>query len=85
MIALSIDALVCLVVLATASAAVFGRELVAGIVFFLAFGIGLSIAWVRLDAVDLALAEAAIGTSLTGVLLMGAWARLRRLGGRNAR
>lgn len=79
MIALAIDALVCLVVLATAVAAVAGRDLLTGIVFFLALGIALAIAWVRLDAVDLALAEAAIGTGLTGVLLMTAWARLRRI------
>ncbi len=80
MIGTAIDGLVCLLLVATALAAVAGRDLLAGIVFFLAFGIGLAVAWVRLDAVDLAIAEAAIGTGLTGVLLMGAWARLRTLG-----
>src|SRR6202012_4677383 len=37
----------------------------------------LAIAWVRLAAVDVALTEAAIGGGMTGMLLLGAAARLR--------
>ncbi len=39
---------------------------------FIAFGVVVALIWARLDAPDLALAEAAIGAGLTGVLLMHA-------------
>ena len=38
----------------------------------------LALVWVRLAAVDVALTEAAIGSGVTGALLIGAAARLRR-------
>jgi multisubunit Na+/H+ antiporter MnhB subunit len=41
-------------------------------VLFIAFGLLMSIAWVRLMAPDIALAEAAIGAGVTGVLLIDA-------------
>src|SRR5262249_15990988 len=44
----------------------------------------LALVWVRLDAVDVALTEAAIGGGLTGGLLLGAAARLRGSGTRAA-
>ncbi len=43
-----------------------------GIALFIAFGLVLSLAWARLKAPDIALAEAAIGTGLTGALLLAA-------------
>lgn len=46
------------------------------VVLFIAFGLVLSLVWVRLDAPDVALAEAAIGAGLTGALLLSALARL---------
>jgi multisubunit Na+/H+ antiporter MnhB subunit len=54
------------------------RRTFAAVVGFLAYGFLLSIAWVALDAIDVALTEAAIGGGLTGVLLIGAAARLRQ-------
>ncbi len=51
-------------------------ELFRAIVLFIAFGLLMALAWVRLDAPDVALAEAAIGAGLTGALLLGALARL---------
>jgi multisubunit Na+/H+ antiporter MnhB subunit len=42
------------------------------VVLFVAFGLLMALAWVRLSAPDIALAEAAIGTGITGVLLMDA-------------
>lgn len=51
-------------------------DLFRGIVLFVAFGLLMALAWVRLDAPDIALAEAAIGAGLTGALLMAALARL---------
>jgi len=52
-------------------------ELFKAIVLFVAFGLLMALAWVRLNAPDVALAEAAIGAGLTGALLMAALARLR--------
>ena len=45
------------------------------VVLFIAFGLVLALTWARLGAPDLALAEAAIGAGLTGVLLLGVLAR----------
>jgi multisubunit Na+/H+ antiporter MnhB subunit len=53
------------------------RETFAAVVGFVVYGLFLALVWVRLDAVDVALAEAAIGGGLNGVLLLGAAARLR--------
>ncbi len=39
----------------------------------------MALAWVSLDAPDVALAEAAIGAGLTGALLMAALARLQNI------
>ena len=39
---------------------------------FIAFGLLMALAWVRLDATDIALAEAAIGAGITGALLLDA-------------
>jgi energy-converting hydrogenase B subunit D len=55
-----------LILLWLAWAALGSRDLFRGIVLFIAFGLVLSMAWVRLGAPDVALAEAAIGAGLTG-------------------
>ena len=47
--------------------------------FFIAFGLLLALAWVRLEAPDVALAEAAIGAGLTGALLLSALSRLNSI------
>ena len=51
-------------------------DLFKAIVLFVAFGLFMALAWARLAAPDVALAEAAIGAGLTGALLMAAFARL---------
>jgi len=53
-------------------------DLFRAVVMFIAFGLLLTLAWVRLQAPDLALAEAAIGAGLTGALLLDAVGHLRR-------
>jgi len=53
-------------------AAVSSRDSQRSVVFFIAFGLLLAIIWARLNAPDLALAEAAIGAGLSGVLLLSA-------------
>lgn len=52
-------------------------DLFKAVVLFVSFGLLMALAWVRLAAPDVALAEAAIGAGLTGALLMAALARLR--------
>ena len=47
-------------------------HLFTGVVMFIAFGLLMALAWVRLDATDIALAEAAIGAGITGALLLDA-------------
>lgn len=79
MMPLAFDLFLCGLVLAVAVAAVSDRELFGSIVFFIVYGLLMALAWVRLEAVDVALAEAAIGAGLTGLLMVGASARLRRL------
>ncbi len=53
------------------------REAFAAVIAFVVYGLLLAIAWVRLSAVDVALTEAAIGGGMTGMLMLGAVARLR--------
>lgn len=47
------------------------------VVMFVVFGLFLAIAWIRLDATDVALAEAAIGAGVTGALMLDAVGHLR--------
>lgn len=76
--ALVIDLLLICALLATASAALLSRDLFRAVVVFIAFGLLMALAWVRLQAPDIALAEAAIGAGLTGVLLLDAVSHFRR-------
>jgi multisubunit Na+/H+ antiporter MnhB subunit len=52
------------------------RRAYSAAVGFVAYGLLLALVWVRLSAVDVALTEAALGSGLTGLLLLGAAARL---------
>ena len=70
------DGVLGLVLLWLAWRALAGPDLFKAIVLFIAFGLLLALAWARLDAPDVALAEAAIGAGLTGALLLAALARL---------
>jgi multisubunit Na+/H+ antiporter MnhB subunit len=53
------------------------REAYAAVIGFVAYGLLLTLVWVQLRGIDVALTEAAIGGGLTGALLIGAAARLR--------
>ncbi len=64
------DALLGLAIVALAVAVLAVRDRFAMIVLFIVFGLMSALAWVRLAAPDVALAEAAIGTGLTGALLL---------------
>lgn len=69
------DLILALVVLLLAGAAIFSRNLTHVVMLFMAFGVMMALAWARLAAPDLALAEAAIGAGLTGALCFTALAR----------
>ncbi|MBM9537118.1 hydrogenase subunit MbhD domain-containing protein [Desulfobulbus alkaliphilus] len=51
-------------------------DLFGAVISFMAFGLLMAVAWVRLEAPDIALAEAAIGSGLTGALLFSTLGRL---------
>ena len=53
------------------------RDTFAAVSGFVPYGLLLTLAWLQLRAVDVAMTEAAIGAGLTGVLLIAAAARLR--------
>lgn len=66
-------------------AALLAREVRASVVIFIAFGLLLALAWARLGAADVALAEAAIGAGVAGALLLDASAQLSDDAARRAR
>jgi multisubunit Na+/H+ antiporter MnhB subunit len=68
---------VALLLLALAVWAVTARDAFVAVAGFVAYGLLLSLVWVRLYGIDVALTEAAIGGGLTGALLLGAVGRLR--------
>ncbi len=51
-------------------------DLYRAVISFIVFGLLMALAWVRLEAPDIALAEAAIGAGATGALLLSALDRL---------
>ncbi len=58
---------------------ILARAMVVAVIIFVVFGLLMAIAWVRLSAVDVALTEAALGSGITGMLLLSAAARLRQI------
>jgi multisubunit Na+/H+ antiporter MnhB subunit len=75
---LAFDTGLAVLVLGVAVWTITARDTFAAVVRFVAFGLLLALVWVRLAAPDVALTEAAIGSGVTGGLLLGASARLRR-------
>lgn len=69
-----IDLTLLALIVALAWGALHSRDLLRGVVAFIAFGLLVALAWVRLRAPDIALAEAAVGAGLTGALLLTALA-----------
>lgn len=47
-------------------------DLFKAVVLFIVFGLLMALAWIRLQATDIALAEAAIGAGLAGALMLDA-------------
>jgi multisubunit Na+/H+ antiporter MnhB subunit len=72
-----VSLVVALLLLALAVWTIVARDAFTAIAGFVVYGLLLSLVWVRLYGIDVALTEAAIGGGLTGALLIGAVARLR--------
>jgi uncharacterized MnhB-related membrane protein len=75
------DLLLCLTLVWLAWHLLSSADLFRAVVLFISFGLLMALAWVRLQAPDVALAEAAIGSGLSGALFLAA---LRRLAGGRA-
>ncbi len=73
----ALDVGLAFLVFAVAAWTVFAPGAFAATVGYVVYGLLLSLVWIRLFAVDVALTEAAIGSGVTGVLLIGAAGRLR--------
>ncbi len=65
-----IDICLCAGIIMIATMSLTSQYLFKAIVLFMCFGILVTLAWVRLNAWDIAIAEAAIGAGITGVLLL---------------
>lgn len=63
-------------VLLLAFGTIVARDVYGAVASFLAYGLLLTLIWLRVYAVDVAMTEAAIGAGLTGALLIGAGAHL---------
>ncbi|MBK5940643.1 hydrogenase subunit MbhD domain-containing protein [Halochromatium roseum] len=74
---LAIDLVLALTLLWLAWRALNSPDLFRAVVLFIALGLVLGLVWVRLDAVDIALAEIALGAGVTGALLLAALAKLQ--------
>ncbi|HXZ16866.1 MAG TPA: hydrogenase subunit MbhD domain-containing protein, partial [Roseiarcus sp.] len=74
----ALDLALAAIVLGVAAWTIAARETFSAVVGYVAYGLLLAIIWVRLYAPDVALTEAAIGSGVTGVLLVSASARLKR-------
>ncbi len=72
-----IDVVLAIGVLALAWTSLSGENLFRSIVLFVSFGLLVTMVWARLGAVDVAIAEAAIGAGITGALLLACWRRLQ--------
>jgi len=69
---LAFDGLLLISIVSLAWAALATRDARRSVILFMAFGLVLALAWGRLLAPDVALAEAAIGAGLSGALLLAA-------------
>lgn len=79
-VAFLFDALLAALIVWLGWRALASESLFRAIVLFVAFGLSMGLAWVRLDATDVALAEVAVSAGLTGALLLAAFGGTQRSG-----
>jgi len=72
------DGLLLLIILVLAWRSLNDRDVFRAVISLIALGLLIAVAWVRLRAPDVALAEAAVGSGLTGALILSALVRMRR-------
>lgn len=81
---LAFDLVLALLLFGVGAWSMLARNMMTAVIIFIAYGLLLSLAWVRLFAIDVSLTEAAIGSGATGMLMviaahgMGADARRAR-------
>tara|TARA_R110001592_G_scaffold89734_1_gene263729 strand:+ start:3057 stop:3344 length:288 start_codon:yes stop_codon:yes gene_type:complete len=73
---LLVDILLCLCVLVIASSMFLVKQSFTAIVLFISLGLVITLCWIQLNAIDVAIAEAAIGAGLTGAMLLASWRKL---------
>jgi multisubunit Na+/H+ antiporter MnhB subunit len=73
-----IDLLLGFLAVLLAGAGLLITQLFRAVLAFIGFGLVIAVVWVRLDAVDIALAEAMIGSGITGALFLAALGRMAR-------
>ena len=76
--ALAFDCLLAAALLWSALSAMLVRDLFRAVVLYIVFGLLMALAWSRMGAPDIALAEAAIGAGLVGALLLDSVGHLRQ-------
>ncbi len=59
------------------------KQVFTSIVLYVSLGLMATMIWVRLNAWDVAIAEAAIGAGITGALLLVAWRKLSAVAPQN--
>lgn len=71
-----VDILLCVCVLVIASSMFLVKQSFTAIVLFISLGLVITLCWIQLNAIDVAIAEAAIGAGLTGAMLIASWRKL---------
>ncbi len=64
------DLVLALLLLGVGAWSMLARNMMTAVIIFIAYGLLLSLAWVRLFAIDVSLTEAAIGSGATGMLMV---------------
>jgi multisubunit Na+/H+ antiporter MnhB subunit len=75
-----IDLILVLLLVLLAGSSLLLPRLFRAVIAFIGFGLIMAVVWIRLHAVDIALAEAMIGSGVTGALFLAALARMNRSG-----
>jgi uncharacterized MnhB-related membrane protein len=73
-----INGLIALMIIALAGVSLFSKDMKQSILSLILFGIFMSLAYVRLNAIDVALTEAAVGSGVTGALFLKTYEILKK-------
>ena len=64
------DLVLALLLVCVGAGSILARNMMTAVIIFIGYGLLLSLAWVRIFAVDVSLTEAAIGSGATGLLMV---------------